>query len=59
MHPGLTLEKRIAAEIASYDGKMAVYVNDLKGNIIEINVDEQFETASIKHLPLLLQIPVD
>lgn len=46
MHPGLTLEKRIAAEIASYDGKMAVYVNDLKGNIIEINVDEQFETAS-------------
>ena len=43
MHPGLTLEKRIAAEIASYDGKMAVYVNDLKGNIIEINVDEQFK----------------
>ena len=46
MHPGLTLEKRIAAEIASYDGQMAVYVDDLKGNVIEIGVDETFETAS-------------
>ena len=46
MHPSLTLEKRIASEIASYDGKMAVYVNDFKGNVIEIGVDETFETAS-------------
>ncbi len=46
MHPSLTLEKRIAAEIASYDGQMAVYVDDLKGNTIEIGIDEKFETAS-------------
>lgn len=46
MHPSLTLEKRIAAEIASYDGQMAVYVDDLKGNVVEIGVDEKFETAS-------------
>lgn len=42
----LSLEARIKAELASYDGLMAVYVNDMKGNILEINADEQFETAS-------------
>lgn len=47
MHPSLTLEKRIAAEVASYDGKMAVYADDLKGNIVSIDSDEKFETASI------------
>lgn len=47
MHAGLTLEKRIAAEIASYDGKMAVYADDLRGNIVSILPDEPYETASI------------
>lgn len=46
MHPSLTLEKRIQAELASYDGKMSVYIDDLKGNIIAIDPDEKFETAS-------------
>lgn len=46
MDPRLTLEKRIAAEIASYDGKLSVYVNDFKGNVIAIGADEKFETAS-------------
>lgn len=46
MHPGLTLEKRIEAELASYDGKMSVYVDDLKGNVVTIGPDERFETAS-------------
>lgn len=46
MHPSLTLEKRIAAELASYDGEMSVYVDDLKGNVITIGADEKFETAS-------------
>ena len=46
MHPALTLEKRIEAEIASYDGQMAVYVDDMKGNIVAIGADEKFETAS-------------
>lgn len=47
MHPSLTLEKRIAAEIAGYDGQMSVYIDDLKGNVIAIGADEKFETASI------------
>lgn len=46
MHPALTLEKRIAAELASYDGQMSVYVDDMRGNTIEIGIDEKFEAAS-------------
>jgi len=46
MHPALTLEKRIAAELASYDGQMSIYVNDMRGNTIEIGIDEKFEAAS-------------
>ena len=46
MDARLTLEKRIAAEIASYDGTMSVYADDLKGNIIAIGEQEKFETAS-------------
>ncbi|MCI7814510.1 MAG: serine hydrolase [Lachnospiraceae bacterium] len=46
VHPKLTLEKRIEAELASYDGMVGIYVNDLKGNVIDINGEEVFETAS-------------
>ena len=46
MHPALTLEKRIAAELASYDGHMSVYVDDMRGNTVEIGIDEKFEAAS-------------
>lgn len=42
----LSLEARIKAELTSYAGKMSVYVNDLKGNTIEMGIDEKFETAS-------------
>lgn len=42
----ITLEDRIKAELASYDGLMGIYVNDLKGNVLEINTQEKFETAS-------------
>lgn len=46
MNERLTLEKRIAAEIASYDGTMSVYADDLKGTVIRIGAEEKFETAS-------------
>lgn len=46
MHPSLTLEKRIAAELASYDGQMSVFADDMKGNIVAVGPDEPFETAS-------------
>ncbi|WP_026892899.1 serine hydrolase [Lacrimispora aerotolerans] len=42
----LTLEKRIEAEIKSYDGVMGIYLDDLRGTVIQIKADETFETAS-------------
>lgn len=46
MDARLTLEKRIEAELQSYDGTMCIYADDLKGNIIAIGAEERFETAS-------------
>lgn len=46
MDPRLTLEKRIQAEIYGYDGKMSVYVNDLRGNVVRVDTEQTFETAS-------------
>ena len=42
----LSLGARIKAEITSYNGKMSVYIDDFKGNKVEINADDSFETAS-------------
>lgn len=42
----MTLEKRIAAELYSYQGQMSVFVDDLRGHTVEIGADEPFETAS-------------
>jgi beta-lactamase class A len=42
----ITLEDRIQAELASYNGLMGIYVNDFQGNKVEINIAEKFETAS-------------
>ena len=43
----MTLEKRIAAELYSYQGKIGVFVDDLQGPApVEIGADEAFETAS-------------
>lgn len=42
----LSLLDRIKAELISYNGKMGIYIDDFKGNKVEINTDEKFETAS-------------
>lgn len=42
----LSLESRINAEVFNFSGKIGLYANDFKGNIIEINSDDKFETAS-------------
>ncbi len=46
MDSRLTLEKRIEAELKSYDGTMCMYADDFHGNVISLGVDEKFETAS-------------
>ena len=35
----MTLEKRIAAELYSYQGKMSVFVDDLQGHTVEMGAD--------------------
>ena len=45
MDSRFTLEKRIQAELASYDGKMCLYADDFHGNIICLGADEKVETA--------------
>lgn len=46
MEDMLSLEKRIETELISYNGKMGIYIDDLKGHKIEFNSLEKFETAS-------------
>ncbi len=42
----MLLVDRIKAELTSYNGKMGVYIDDFKGNKIEIDSDDTFEAAS-------------
>ena len=46
MDERFTLEKRIEAELMSYDGKMGICADDFRGHIISIGADEKYETAS-------------
>ena len=46
MDERLSLENRISVELKSYDGLMGIYIDDLKGNVIKVNENEKFETAS-------------
>ena len=43
----MTLEKRITAELYSYQGQMSVFVDDLHGSTVQIGADEEYETASV------------
>lgn len=52
----LSLESRIKAEIYNFTGTMGVYLNDFKGNIIEINSEEKFETASTIKVFILAEL---
>ena len=47
MDKNMTLEKRIDAELYSYQGRMSVLVDDLQGHTVERGADEEFETASV------------
>ena len=40
MDQNMTLEKRIAAELYSYQGRMSVFVDDLRGSTVEIGADD-------------------
>lgn len=42
----LGLESRINGETYNFSGQISVYANDFKGNIIDINAEDKFESAS-------------
>lgn len=52
----LSLEARIKAEVYNFSGKIGFYANDFKGNIIEINSGEMFETASTIKVFILAEL---
>ena len=56
MDSRFTLEKRIQAELASYDGKMCLYADDFHGNIIGLGADERVETASTVKVYILASL---
>lgn len=43
MDKRLTIERRIEAELMSYDGTMGIYADDFHGNVIAIGADEPFD----------------
>lgn len=52
----LSLEARIKAEVYNFSGSIGLYANDFKGNIVEINPDEKFETASTIKSYILVEL---
>lgn len=52
----LSLEARIKAEVYNFSGEIGLYANDCKGNIIEINSNEKFETASTIKVFILAEL---
>jgi beta-lactamase class A len=52
-----SLEKKINELISTYNGEIGIYVKDLKkNNIVSINADTIFPTASIVKIPILIGI---
>ena len=43
MDKNMTLEKRIAAELYCYQGRMSVFVDDLQGHTVEVGADRSEE----------------
>lgn len=52
----LSLESRIKAEVYNFSGNIGLYANDFKGNIMEINADEKFESASCIKVFILAEL---
>ena len=53
----LRLQKQIQQLLASFNGRVGVYVHDLKKNrIVAVNADTLFPTASVIKIPILIGI---
>ena len=54
MDKNMTLEKRIDAELYSYQGRMSVFVDDLQGHTVERGAD----AVSYTHLDVYKRQPL-
>ncbi len=52
----MTLKNRIIRELTSYNGQMSFYARDFKGNVIALEEEEKFETASVIKSYILLDL---
>lgn len=50
------LEKIIKNEIINFTGKVSIYANDFKGNIIDINSNEKYNSASCIKVFILVEL---
>lgn len=51
-----TLERIIKNSIINFDGKVAIYYDDLKGNTIKINENEKYNSASCIKIFILVEL---
>lgn len=52
----VTFEERIRAEIHNFSGLLGLYADDLRGNVIALNADEPFESASCIKVFILAEL---
>lgn len=52
----MNIEKIIKDSIVNFDGKVALYYDDLKGNIIKFNEYEKYNAASCIKIFILVEL---
>lgn len=52
----MDIEKIIKNSIVNFDGKIAIYYDDLKGNTIKINENEKYNSASCIKIFILIEL---
>lgn len=55
MRSGMSLSDRVGYEMKSFSGEYAVYGNDFKGNMVKMNCDSPWESASCIKVPILCE----
>lgn len=52
----MNVEKVIKDSFCNFDGKISIYYDDLKGNIININEHEKYKAASCIKIFILVEL---
>lgn len=52
----MNIEKAIKDSLVNFEGKVAVYYDDLEGNVIKINEKEKYNSASCIKIFILVEL---